>query len=243
MSKATPSNLEFNSIDEEYQEFMEELADEEFEVSFDEHLLSSDGDVVSFTKFVKDIFVSLIPDDEDPEEEEDLLEYPGEIIPVEYSDSPFLLAAPGDRSVTYPDNVIVYSGVFNSGDTVLYLPAEFQDDVSVVNGKLFNISNSNIYGRLHDFDLTDTTPSIYYLTPAVGAPTNVYNYGSFNYSRDYYVSQGRLTYDTVYGDFTVNDVQNFSSTDWTYKSYLTNLVYVALMGVFLLCLLKKSKRY
>lgn len=164
----------------------------------------------------------------------------------EYNDSDAaIISAPLLQSrssgTSYPDNVIVYRGNFNGQEHLLFLPYEFYDKVSIIDGYLYNLSNSNIYGR---FDIVDGTSYLvddYYLTPILGSPSSVYTYGSYNYSRDYYISNGRVSYNTVYGNFEVLEVVHTRSVNNIYKTHLDLLVLILLLGVIILCYWKKLR--
>lgn len=147
-----------------------------------------------------------------------------------------------DRSTpSYPENMIVYHGIVNNQERDLFIPYDYKDSLSVIDGYLFNISNSNIYGRLDSVDTSSYNVDDYYLTPCIGSPSSVYQYGSYNYIRDYYVSNNRITYNTIYGDFQVLEVINTHSTDNDYKIHMDLLVLITLLGVMLLCYWKKLR--
>lgn len=164
----------------------------------------------------------------------------------EYNDSDAaIFSAPLMESIvsgtSYPDNVIVYRGRFNGSEHLLFLPYEFYDKVSVIDGYLYNLSNSNIYGRFDVVDGNSYLVDDYYLTPILGSPSNLYTYGSYNYSRDYYVNNGRISYNTVYGNFEVLEVVHTRSVNNTYKVHLDLLVLIVLLGVMILCYWKKLR--
>lgn len=162
----------------------------------------------------------------------------------EYNDSDAaIISAPLIESrasgTSYPDNVIVYRGIFNGSEHLLFLPYEFYDKVSIIDGYLYNLSNSNIFGRFDVVDGSSYLVDDYYLTPILGSPSSVYTYGSYNYSRDYYLSNGRISYNTVYGNFEVLEVVHTRSVNNVYKTHLDLLVLIVLLGVMLLCYWKK----
>ena len=158
---------------------------------------------------------------------------------------------PGDIEVLYLDsdsdykNIVKFTGTFRGSDVELVIPYSEYSYLSVVDGKLINVGPSQVSGRLlfsgDTINPSDYEYHVYNLNPVYGSSNSVYQYGSFNFDRYYYLnssgSYDRITYDDTYGDFIVTDIDiYFSSSE---RVYYLGLVILFMMGVLLLCLRRK----
>lgn len=136
-------------------------------------------------------------------------------------------------------NAVRYRISFNGVEYTLLLPSDAIDKVFIdENGYLWNVSTSNISGRVFSgsFSPTDDDGRILYLGPCLGNNfANNRNYGSPNYVRRYYWSNGRLTYDDSYGVVTVLD-----SGYPFYQSQTLYYIIIVILGGILICLWRKS---
>lgn len=139
-------------------------------------------------------------------------------------------------------NVVLFEGSFDSRDVQLIVPYDRFSDLSIIDGKLVNVSNDTVQGRFlwngSTLDPSDYDTYTYYLQPVYGSTNNVYNYGSFNYQRHYYLDQSgsydRIRYDDMYGDFYVSDYEIYYSV--SDRSYYLQLIIILLLGGVILCL-------
>lgn len=122
-----------------------------------------------------------------------------------------------------------------SGDDVtVLLPPACIDSIYIDDaGRLWNMSTSNITGRIveGDFNPYATTGKLVYLTPCLGNNfSTINNYGSPNYVREYYWSSNRLTYDDTYCEIVVDDYHYpfFASDMWNYAT-----IFLLFVGVLL----------
>ena len=132
---------------------------------------------------------------------------------------------------------------FNNHDYILLIPPEYVDNLYIdSNNRLWNMSTSNITGRIVDaeFNPLVTEGKLMYLSPCLGNNFSTVNeYGSPNYMRTYYWSSSRLTYSTSYGVITVNKYHNpfYVSQSMDYI-----MLFVVTGGVLFICL-NNYKRY
>lgn len=108
---------------------------------------------------------------------------------------------------TYHKNVVVFHGRFDNRDCDLVVPYSAYAQLDIINGVIVNVGNTNVTGRiLYDGDLLNPSEYdtySYIMNQLYGSTNNVYQYGSFNYQRHYYLqtSSGydRITYTDTYG--------------------------------------------
>ena len=214
----------------------EDISDSESEDDSDVEVdIDTSGIISAISDFHDDFQESLIPPD--------YVELDGIDVAVD-SDiiaSPSFAARRSSAS-DYPDNMIVFEGIFNGDQHVLYLPVQYYDDISIIDGKLYNISNNSFFGRFDTLDMVDYEISTYTLGPCIGNPNNVYRNGYYNYSTSYYDSGSSLRSNTTYGDFTVTDVLSHHSSSSDDKVHFDLLVLIVLVGVMLLCYWKRLRK-
>lgn len=134
-------------------------------------------------------------------------------------------------------NVVVFHGTFNSYDADLVVPYSSYGSLTIINDYLVNVGGSSVTGKiLYDGDLINPAEYdsyVYTMNPIYGSTSNVYNYGSFNYRRHYYLNTGsgynRITYDDMYGNFYVSDVDVYYSA--SERQYYILMVILLFMGV------------
>ena len=140
-------------------------------------------------------------------------------------------------------NVLRFDITFNNHDYILLIPPEYVDNLYIDgNDRLWNMSTSNITGRIVDagFNPLVTEGKLMYLSPCLGNNFSTVNeYGSPNYMRTYYWSSSRLTYSTSYGVITVNKYHNPFYVSQT-MDYI--MLFVVTGGVLFICL-NNYKRY
>lgn len=140
-------------------------------------------------------------------------------------------------------NVLRFDITFNNHDYILLIPPEYVDNLYIdSNDRLWNMSTSNITGRIVDaeFNPLVTEGKLMYLSPCLGNNFSTVNeYGSPNYMRTYYWSSSRLTYSTSYGVITVNKYHNPFYVSQTIE-YI--MLFVVTGGVLFICL-NNYKRY
>lgn len=131
------------------------------------------------------------------------------------------------------NNTVIFSGTFDNESCKLVVPRSVYDSLTVIDGKLVNIGNSAITGKLlynnDDIDLSEYDTYSYILNPISGTTSNVYRYGSFNFRRHYYLSSGSypsINYTDMYGNFFVDNV------DVRYSS-AHRLDYIAMLAIVL----------
>lgn len=122
-----------------------------------------------------------------------------------------------------------------SGDdvTVLFPPASIDSIYIDDAGRLWNMSTSNIVGRIVDeeFNPYETDVDLVYLTPCLGNNiSTIGRYGSPNYVRSYRWSGNSSTYDDEYTEIVVNEYHYpfFASDMWNYAT-----VFLLFVGVLL----------
>lgn len=226
MAKATLSNYE----EIEYEVQIDELSID------DSALYSDDSELVEVDDLNQ---VEEVEELEVVEGVEDVEEYTtfttAYNTPASYvSQSPLLASR---SSVVYPDNMIVYEGVFNGSDRTLYIPVEFKDSVAIIDGYLYNVGNSNIYGRFDHLDGDTYVNDTYYLTPICGSTNVLYRYGSYNYQTHYFVgtSSTSLNQTNTYGDFTVTNIVSDKSSSYQNMIHFDLLAIFFILGVLTLC--------
>lgn len=141
---------------------------------------------------------------------------------------------------SYHKNVVVYHGKFNSYDADLVVPYSVYSSLDVINDYIVNVGSSSITGKiLYDNDVLDPSnydSYVYIMNPVYGSTNNVYTYGSFNYRRHYYLNTSsgynRITYDDMYGNFYVDDVDVYYSA--SERQYYLLMVILLAMGVMFL---------
>lgn len=140
-------------------------------------------------------------------------------------------------------NVLRFDIAFNNHDYILLIPPEYVDNLYIdSNNRLWNMSTSNITGRIVDaeFNPLVTEGKLMYLSPCLGNNFSTVNeYGSPNYMRTYYWSSSRLTYSTSYGVITVNKYYNPFYVSQT-MDYI--MLFIVTGGVLFICL-NNYKRY
>ena len=195
---------------------------------------SSDASLAGIESLLSDIHGVLVPQTEDPVD--DLEDLP--------DDGVSLLALADTFNIDR--NVVIYEGFWNGSEARLVLPAGTDGTLWVDgSGHLYNVGTSNIVGRIYygDADLKDYNQYVFTLTPALsGNASTLYNDGYPNYCRRYYVSGGRVTYTTTYGDFTVTKVVNTPSDVPARLANLYLLVLIFIGGVIILCFWRRSQR-
>lgn len=246
---ATASDWEANPVYGYIEELLKEVDYDEMDESEKLELLSlyvdtlsgpgvassSDASLAGIESLLADIHGVLVPAAEDPVD--DLEDFP--------DDGVSLLALPGTFNIDR--NVVIYEGKWNGSGARLVLPASTAATLWVdESGNLYNVGTSNIVGRIYygDADLKDYNQYVFTLTPALSGNASIlYNDGYPNYCRRYYVSSGRLTYTTTYGDFTVTEVVHTPSDVQGDINGLYLLVLILIGGVQVLCLWKKSRNW
>lgn len=178
-----------------------------------------------------------------------------EIVPDEVPD-------PGQYSVVFLDddemsefaltgdfgidsNVVIYEGTWGSRSYRAVFPAEYEQFLIVTDdGYLYNLSGSNVTGRLFEDEVNyqDYEYSSLVLNSVLGNVANtIYNYGYPSYVRTYYVSSNRITSNDTYGLFKVSRVVRTDSADPVRIGNNYMLVLMMIGGMMFLCLLKKSQ--
>lgn len=163
-----------------------------------------------------------------------------EPINIGVADVPVLLSSRSGQ--TYHKNVVVYHGTFNNYECDLIVPYSSYSSLDIINDNLVNLGGSSVTGKiLYDGDVltpSDYDSYVYIMNPIYGNTSSVYQYGSFNYRRHYYLNTSsgynRITYDDMYGNFTVDDVDVYYST--SERVYYMLLVMFLFMGVIFLWL-------
>lgn len=143
-------------------------------------------------------------------------------------------------------NVLRFDVTFRGDDYILLIPPEYRDNLYIdADNKLWNMSTQTVTGRFVDarFDPAVDRGTLVYLTPCLGNNfSTIREYGSPNYVREYYWSSSnydRLTYDTFYGDITVNKYHHSFYVSET-LDYI--LIFIVLGGALFLCL-RNYKHY
>lgn len=183
-----------------------------------------------------------LPDAEEVEEPPFLSDGLPEFVEIADDDSISLFdSEPDSDSGADYKNVVVYTGRFNNTDCQIVFPIDALESLDIINGYLVNVSSSSVTGRLlydgaiinpSDYDCYD-----YVLSPLYGSTNNVYQYGSRNYQRHYFLNtnQGynRITYSDMYGNFYPSDYERYHSEK--YRMYYLALISLIAGGAFLIC--------
>lgn len=190
-------------------DYMEDLSDEELEVFYTEFIDNVEASDRTVAEYIKDIFLTAL------NEVFGMTEKDEPVLITSLDSSEDLTLSKNSRAVQQSvyKNTVVFTGKFGSTDARLVIPYEDYKKVNVINGKILNVGNSNITGRIlysnQDLNSTDYETYSYIMAPVYGSTSNVYNYGSFNYQRHYYLNTTggnyRISYNDTYGDFTVTD--------------------------------------
>lgn len=139
-------------------------------------------------------------------------------------------------------NVVVFTGTFDNYECELIIPYDSYSSLDIIDGKLVNVGPSAVQGRiLYDGEVLDPSEYetyVYNLNPVWGNTQNVYQYGSFNYQRHYYVNRSgaydRIVSDDTYGDFYPESTEiYFGFSDRSF--YVLCFISVLLIGGKLLC--------
>lgn len=242
---ATPTQLSFDPEDvvEEYSiDYGElELSDENLEIYYDELFDGSSASDRTVAEYIKDIFMIALHETfgDSEESEEEIINEEIQIAndrEVELDDNRMLSNSSRSVASNYK-NVIVYSGSFNNYDCEIVFPYSALSYLDVIDGKLVNVGASSVTGRiLYDGEVLD--PSVYdsytyIVQPIYGTTTNVYNYGSFNYRRHYYLQSyaggQRIASEDMYGNFFVDDYKVYYSS--TERNYYLLLIILLSLGV------------
>ena len=149
-----------------------------------------------------------------------------------------------DEEQTYK-NVVIYVGSFDGVDYELIIPYESYSSLDVINGCLVNVGASSVQGYMltpGDYiDISEYDINIYNLQPIYGTTSGVYNYGSRNYQRHYYLDNSgyrpSISYDDTYGNFLVEDcIVYYSASE---RVYYALFFIIFILGVMLICLRRK----
>lgn len=224
--------LSLNELHEEYPNLIIEGVDEyeESQVGYDQSFDLSQASTGSAAESLKNLILSILPSkEEDPEN-------------INYAavESPALKASPlraNNEPDNYHKNVVVFHGRFNNYNADLVVPYSSYASLDVIDSVLVNVGSSSVTGRiLYDDEVLDPSKYdtySYILNPVYGSTSNVYNYGSFNYRRHYYLNTSsgynRITYDDMYGNFYVDDIDVYYSA--SERTYYILMVILLFMGV------------
>ncbi len=133
-------------------------------------------------------------------------------------ESPVLLMGNRNGIDSVYKNTVVFNGTFNGTACRLVVPYSDYSGLNIINGKLLNVGHSSVTGRIlynsDNINSSDYETYSYILNPIYGNTSNVYQYGSFNYQRHYYLSTGsynQIRYSDTYGDFTVDETKVYYS--------------------------------
>lgn len=238
----TPSNFSYDPEDVVFDynpDVMEEFSDEELEIFDAEFIDNVEASDRTVAEYIKDLFIMAVSEVMPlPEEDPDLPEE------IDMAESPILFASRSSTSNIYK-NTVVFSGTFNNQDVKLVIPYSAYSQVNIIDGKLLNVSNNSITGRFlyngDDLNSTEYETYSYILNPVYGSTSNVWQYGSFNYQRHYYLSGGvnnRITYSDTYGDFYVIDTEIYFSD--SERQLYTLYILIVLLGMVFLWMRKRS---
>lgn len=190
----------------------------------------------------------------------DTLSGPGTATPSDAQDVEEIAEDPPDSDISISDDAGIYAllslpdhdcvwykGRFDGTEYTLVFPVAYYNQLNVAeNGVLYNLSSSNITGRLFlsdTFDSSDYGYRTFTLYPVFGNSANqVYNYRSLSYMTRYYESSyDRLTSSNTYGDFVVEDVELKRSVNVEYRTYYVAVSCLFFLGVLILCLWKNCR--
>lgn len=231
----TPSGLDDEIIIDD--SFDDDLESEDYYATDSEYFNDDSARDSSFSGSLADYFLALEnkPQNVDSVSDEDL-------VVMDDSQAPVLLA-PLNRVFYYDDykNCVIYSGRFGGSYCRLVVPYDSYKSLTVVDGVLLNIGNSNITGRFlygsKDLTHNDYDTYNYVLSPVYGSTSGVWRYGSFNYQRHYYLYTNStsgtqsIQYSDSYGNFIVDDVVIHFATQE--RLYYVGLVGLILGGLFI----------
>lgn len=218
-----------------------EFNNENLEIFYDELFDGSSASDRTVAEYIKDIFLTALHETfgESEESEDEIIDEEIQIAndkEVSLDDNRMLFDT--SRSVTSNyKNVIVYSGSFNNYDCDIVFPYSALQNLDVIDGKLVNVGVSSVTGKiLYDGDIIDPSDYdsyTYIVQPIYGTTTNVYNYGSFNYRRHYYLQSyaggQRIASEDMYGNFFVDDYKVYYSS--TERNYYLLLIILLSLGV------------
>ena len=145
-----------------------------------------------------------------------------------------------EENIILADDISLYSSLTLPSHDCVWYRGQF-------NGILYNLSSSNITGRLftsETFDSGDYNYRTFTLYPVFGnSANNLYRYGSLSYMTYYYVqgSYNSLTSSTTYGNFVVEDTEIKRSLDIEYRTYYVTVACLFMLGVMTLCSWKNSR--
>lgn len=231
---ATPSDYSYDPGDvtmdqDEYYDYRG-IEDEQIEMDDDQYTDSDSASGSSLLQSLKDILL-----DAQHEDEPINIDWAAEMVnKAEYKSLP--LTATRDQD-NYHKNVVVYHGHFNGYECDLVIPYDGYSKLDVINNVIVNVSNTAVTGRiLYDGNRLD--PGVYdtysyIMNPVYGSTSNVYNYGSFNYRRHYYLNTNsgynRISYDDMYGNFYVDSIDVYYTN--SERVYYLGLVLLLFLGV------------
>lgn len=203
--------------------------DQENEMDDDKLFDTSQASTGSAAESLKNLFLSLFPKEEDPEN----IDYAA----IESPAIKNILLRANNGQDNYHKNVVVFHGRFNSYDADLVVPYGSYSSLDVIDNVLVNVGSSSVTGRiLYDGDVlspTEYDSYTYIMNPVYGSTSNVYQYGSFNYRRHYYLNTSsgynRITYDDMYGNFYVDDIDVYYSA--SERTYYILMVILLFLGV------------
>lgn len=199
------------------------------EMDDDQSIDLSSTSTGSAAESIKNLLLSIFLKEEDPEN----IHYAAIESPAEKKS---LLRANNGQD-DYHKNVVVYHGRFNGYDADLVVPYGAYSSLDVIDNVLVNVGNSSVTGRiLYPGDVlspSEYDTYSYVMNPVYGSTSNVYQYGSFNYRRHYYLNTSsgynRITYDDMYGNFYVDDIDVYYSA--SERTYYILMVILLFMGV------------
>lgn len=120
--------------------------------------------------------------------------------------------------------VAIYKGTFNGTQGFLMYPYDYADRLAYDDsGLLMNVSGATVNGRFftgNTLDLSDYRAKLYVLDSVYNQPNNLYRYGSYGCMRTYRQYNSSLTYDSVYGNFYVQEVYIYEPQNDSHKTYL-----------------------
>lgn len=241
--------------------------DEDGNIVIDELLDESNGNVTVLDEplYTDDEILEVVPDgtnvtdnlliEESKEDEvlssEILLEDETSSTVYDIEDDSSIMSYASPRAVVSgeftPDSCIIYSASYSGGSGYLLIPTEFYDCLYVDdNGVLWNVGEVVVNGRfVSDLSISSSDYNVCLVSInslLTSTPQNAYSYGSYTRTREYYESNSRLSYDDVYGEYTINgDLSSYSrDNDFTIKLILMMILAVILLGGFLVCYRQRS---
>lgn len=244
---ATDSNASKEEIDDQILNLLDELNYDELDEQTQLELLSlyieslggpgssaSNASLANIETLLSDIHTEIVP--ANVEDSADAVAYSLE------DETGVMVYALSDE-FSLDRNVVIYEGIWNGQSARLVLPADYASTLYIDDsGNLYNVGTENITGRIFydDFDPLSYECDVFTLTPCLGSnASTLYSYGYPSYNRHYYVSNSRVTYDTVYGLFNVENTVYTPSDLPANKNGIYLLVLILIGGVCFLCLWKK----